>query len=136
MSNNRRLRTSLSVGLAVFGATLYPGVGSGQSAASLNPGSMPRIGAVEERFQAYNVEMLEITGGRFWKPYKDLNFDAATKQTAGQQSNATPAGMDPNLYAYRPPIDLSKCSFAQNGGGVGADIRARKWHLGKQHVFL
>ena len=30
---------------------------------------MPRIGAVSERYQSYNVEMVEVTGGRFWKPY-------------------------------------------------------------------
>jgi hypothetical protein len=30
---------------------------------------MPRLGTVDERFQSYNVEMLEVTGGRFWKPY-------------------------------------------------------------------
>jgi heparanase 1 len=119
MSNNRRLRTTLTVGLAVFGETLYPSAGSGQSAASLNPGSMPRIGAVEERFQAYNVEMLEITGGRFWKPYKDLHLDAATKQTAGQQSSATPAGMDPNLYGYRPPIDLSNARLRKMAAALG-----------------
>ena len=29
-------------------------------------------------FQSYNVEMVEVTGGRFWKPYKDI--DAILKQ--------------------------------------------------------
>lgn len=27
---------------------------------------------VQERFQSYNVEMIEVIGGRFWKPYKRL----------------------------------------------------------------
>ena len=36
---------------------------------SVTPASMARIGAVDERFQSYNVEMVEVTGGRFWKPY-------------------------------------------------------------------
>ena len=51
---------------------------------------MPRIGTVDERFQSYNVEMVEVTGGRFWKPY------GPEPPTAGT-----------DLYAYRPPIDLT-----------------------------
>lgn len=27
------------------------------------------IGTVDDRFQSYNVEMVEVTGGEFWKPY-------------------------------------------------------------------
>src|ERR1700753_1712276 len=30
---------------------------------------MPRIGRIDERFQSYNIEMAEVTGGPFWKPY-------------------------------------------------------------------
>src|ERR1035441_5110966 len=36
----------------------------------LAPGKMPAIGTVDERYQSYNIEMLEVTGGRFWAPYK------------------------------------------------------------------
>ena len=36
---------------------------------TVNPAKMPRLGTVDERFQSYNVEMVEVTGGRFWKPY-------------------------------------------------------------------
>ena len=57
---------------------------------SVKPVSMPRIGIVDERFQSYNVEMVEVTGGRFWKPYGP---------------NTSSAGSD--LFAYRPPINLA-----------------------------
>jgi hypothetical protein len=57
---------------------------------SIRPASMVRIGTVDERFQSYNVEMVEVTGGRFWKPYGP---------------NASDVGSD--LYAYRTPIDLT-----------------------------
>jgi hypothetical protein len=33
------------------------------------PAPMKRIDTIDERFQSYNVEMLEVTGGKFWKPY-------------------------------------------------------------------
>src|ERR1700693_441013 len=36
---------------------------------SLDPAKMPAIGTVDERFQSYNIEMVEVIGGRFLKPY-------------------------------------------------------------------
>lgn len=56
---------------------------------TVTPATMARIGEVDERFQSYNVEMVEVTGGRFWKPYG---------------ANAASAGSE--LFAYRAPIDL------------------------------
>jgi hypothetical protein len=67
---------------------------------------MPRTGTVDERFQSYNIEMVEVTGGRFWKPYdspRPANSQDAQKQPSGNQ----PGGMDPGLYEYRSPIDLT-----------------------------
>jgi len=40
---------------------------------TLKPSSLPRIGTVDERFQSYNIEMVEITGGPFWKPYSQTS---------------------------------------------------------------
>jgi hypothetical protein len=51
---------------------------------------MARIGTVDDRFQSYNIEMVEVTGGRFWKPYE----------------SGAPGG-HPGLYQYRLPIDLA-----------------------------
>lgn len=36
---------------------------------SIASGALPRIATIDERYQSYNIEMLEITGGKFWKPY-------------------------------------------------------------------
>ena len=33
----------------------------------VNASAMARIGAVDPRFVSYNIEMLEVTGGNFWK---------------------------------------------------------------------
>jgi len=41
------------------------------SPTALAPATMTRIGTVDERFQSYNIEMIEVTGGRFWKPYSE-----------------------------------------------------------------
>ncbi len=75
---------------------------------SLTPSTMPRIGTVDARYQSYNVEMLEVTGGRFWKPCKDiakLPREAAGRN--GPTGGDTAAGMSADLYQHRPPIDLA-----------------------------
>ncbi|HSY64475.1 MAG TPA: hypothetical protein VK829_07745 [Terriglobales bacterium] len=73
---------------------------------SLDPAKMARIGEVDERFQSYNIEMVEVIGGRFWKPYGS-NTNESKAQEPAPQAGFTPAGIDPNLYRYRAPIDLS-----------------------------
>ena len=86
------------------------------------PASMKRIGIIDERFQSYNVEMLEVTGGKFWKPYGP-ELDALLLK--GQQAAATapeggdtPAGMNPALYQYRPPIDLTNTRLRNLAKGL------------------
>jgi Glycosyl hydrolase family 79, N-terminal domain len=63
---------------------------------SVVPARMRRIATVDARFQSYNIEMVEVTGGRFWKPY--------AKQESAAQA-------DRDLYAYRPPIDLGNAKL-------------------------
>jgi heparanase 1 len=75
---------------------------AGLAQTSLSPTTMPRMAVVDERFQSFNVEMVEVTGGRFWKPFgKDVDAILNAPKAAGG-----PVGMDPNLYQNRPPIDL------------------------------
>lgn len=90
---------------AMLGATAMvpPGEGADGLAIGpqrLDPAHMPRIASVDPRFQSYNIEMLEVIGGAFWKPYGS-KVDATGRVDAGH------AGIDPSAYQYRPPIDLS-----------------------------
>src|SRR5256885_6465723 len=78
---------------------------------------MSRIGTVDGRFQSYNVEMLEVTGGRFWKPYSSAMNSSSAQPKA--QSEPTPAGMDPNWYEYRAPIDLSNPRLRKLAAALG-----------------
>jgi hypothetical protein len=70
---------------------------------------MPKVGTVDPRFVSYNVEMVEVTGGRFWKPYSSFPTNAEARPDAkGAAPDAgSQAGRDANLYQYRPPIDLA-----------------------------
>ena len=71
---------------------------------SVIPSSLPRIGTIDQRFQSYNIEMVEITGGKFWKPYRSQ----PDTQPAPRPGSDTPPGTDSNLYQYRSPIDLTQ----------------------------
>jgi heparanase 1 len=83
---------------------------------SVTPSSMPRIGTVDERFQSYNIEMVEVTGGRFWKPY-------TTKSEAGlstpRDGSDTPGHKDAGLYQYRPPVDLTNARLRTLAAALG-----------------
>jgi hypothetical protein len=76
---------------------------------------MPRVGTVDERFQSYNIEAVEVTGGRFWKPYGSAGASNAGAQPA---ANTSP-GMDPSLYEYRAPIDLSNPRLRKLAAALG-----------------
>ena len=67
----------------------------------LQPGSFRRIADVDPRFVSYNVEMVEVTGGRFWAPYK-------TEPSTAAAGGATPlvAGLDAKAFRTRAPLDL------------------------------
>ena len=81
-----------------------------QASVPLAPSSMKRVGTIDERYQSYNVEMLEVTGGKFWKPYKEIDNPAAqpSAPAVGEaRGSDTPSGMSADLYQYRPPLDLT-----------------------------
>ena len=78
----KRVSKGLIASLAMMGTQAIAGE------ISLDPANMRRIGTVDERFQSYNIEMVEVTGGPFWKPY------AAQTSANG-------------LFSERKPKDLS-----------------------------
>jgi len=85
---------------------------------SVDPAKMPRIGTVDARFLSYNIEMAEVTGGNFWKPYRSQN-SATASATKPAQSTSAPASMDPNMYQYRPPIDLTNPRLRKLAAALG-----------------
>lgn len=106
-----RQRWTWSVaGIALAAAAIGQHVtAQGAPATTVAPATMKAVGTIDERFQAYNVEMVEVTGGRFWKPYSSISAgsNGSNQEGSAQGGAAAPSGMDPSLYEYRPPIDLS-----------------------------
>jgi hypothetical protein len=100
--NSRIARIVVSTALAAVVGTAA--LAQQKPALRVDPAKMSRIGSVDPRFLSYNIEMVEVTGGRFWKPYKSAGQTAANPGTAA--SGDQPPGMSADLYQYRPPIDL------------------------------
>ncbi|MGO9326253.1 MAG: hypothetical protein ACLP07_16995 [Terracidiphilus sp.] len=99
----------------MLGVAICPAGRAQTLAVSIAPGQMPRVGTVDERFQSYNIEAVEITGGRFWKLYA-----APATPGSGIQTKANePIGMDPSLYQYRAPIDLSNRRLRKLASALG-----------------
>lgn len=78
----------MTIRKALFAATALVTVAANAPASqpALQLGKLAKIGSVHDRYQAYNVEMVEVTGGRFWAPY---------------------GGPEGERYRQRPPIDLT-----------------------------
>ena len=107
--------------LASLGAAIASVNIAAAQTAQLTPSTMPRVGTVDERYQSYNVEMLEVTGGRFWKPYGP-ELETALRQpapTPAASSGQTPSGMNPALYEYRPPLDLTNARLRKLAAALG-----------------
>jgi hypothetical protein len=71
----------------------------------ISPAHMKAIGTVDARFQSYNVEMVEIIGGRFWRPYP--------------RSKRADTQIARDRYSYRPPIDLANTRLRKLAGALG-----------------
>jgi hypothetical protein len=93
------------MGIAIAALTSSPNAAAQAPTLSVDPSRLPRLGTIDARFQSYNVEMVEVTGGRFWKPY-GASATAPSGRSADNAGNM-PAGSNPGLFAYREPIDLS-----------------------------
>src|SRR5579862_4442758 len=111
MNNTNRILVRACVAIIAI-ATSLP-AHSQTTPIRLDSQKMPAIGKVDERFQTYNVEMLEVTGGRFWAPYKQqANAPADTQQAA-------PGSMPASLYRYRAPINLADPRLRKLAAALG-----------------
>src|ERR1700732_4381786 len=89
----------------------------------LDPGSMVHIATVDPRYQSYNIEMAEVVGGKFWKPYGKP--DNAAKNAAPASGASAPAsttfqiGQEPAMFVARPPVDLSNARLRTRATALG-----------------
>src|SRR5882672_4479212 len=105
MAMTRSSGFKAGMGIAIAALTGIQQAAAQAPTLSVDPSQLPRLGTIDERFQSYNVEMVEVTGGRFWKPY-GASASAPSARDAANAGNV-PAGGNPDLFAYREPVDLS-----------------------------
>jgi heparanase len=104
--------------LATVAVALFVSTNLRAQVLSVDPGKMTALGSVDERFQSYNIEMVEVTGGRFWKPYSS-NAKSAGRATPTPQAAAPIAGLGSDLFEYRSPIDLSNSRLRKLATALG-----------------
>lgn len=76
---------------------------SDSTAIQINPSQMKQIGSVSDRYQSYNVEMVEVVGGKFWKPYKLMDSLPSGKATLTYDISQN----NDKMYRQLPPINLA-----------------------------
>ncbi len=82
-------------------ALIALGAATKAPAPSLQLGRLAKLTTVDARYQGYNIEMVEVTGGRFWAPY-------------GGPAN--------ERYRQRPPIDLTDPKLIALARGLGPSL--------------
>jgi hypothetical protein len=108
----RRRISKVYAGMAVTALGL---VADGQAAAvAIYPSTLPQLTTIDERFQSYNVEMAEVIGGNFWKPYA-----ARKPQTATKQMTTFEIGKDPTMFEKRAPVDLANGRLRKLAAALG-----------------
>jgi len=100
--------------LPFLGAAMGCALSASAATLSVTPATMPPIATVDPRYQSYNVEMAEVIGGNFWKPYDRQSHAAAKAQPAASNSSgAVPQiGQDPSMFMARPPVTFPTLACA------------------------
>jgi hypothetical protein len=80
---------------------------------------MPRLATVDERYESYNVEMAEVIGGSFWKPYGKSGSTSAKPSALAGSASFEIGGPDPSLFQARPPIELTNARLRQLAAALG-----------------
>ena len=90
---------AMATGLACGGAMADP--------VTVSPATMRQVATTDPRFQSYNVEMAEVIGGNFWKPYGATQNVGHQADTATSDGGGLQAGQDSTMFEARRPIDLT-----------------------------
>ncbi|MGA7524487.1 MAG: hypothetical protein WBW84_18690 [Acidobacteriaceae bacterium] len=116
MSRRTELRCCLPLALIALLAAAAPAAAWAQETppVKLDPSIMSKRGTVDPRYLSFNIEMVEVTGGRFWKPYRSMPTPPPPQPGAHQ-----PAALGANLYEYRPPLDLSSPRLRKLAAALG-----------------
>lgn len=88
------------------------------SAATIEVARLPKAGTIDPAFVSYNIEMVEVTGGRFWKPYTG-SPEAGGEREAPAPHQQPEGPLTADLFQYRPPIDLANPRLRNLARAIG-----------------
>jgi len=120
--DGRTVKAGLRSALTSGGMTLTVISLYGQQTPSLTlaPAKMAKLGSVDSRFVSYNVEMVEVTGGRFWKAIKPGTESGPGSNPLAQVQNPNQqVGDNAAIFQYRPPIDLKNARLRKLASALG-----------------
>jgi len=96
-----------------------------------------QIASIDERYLSFNVEMVEVTGGKFWAPYDDPAGERfayrAPIDLGNQRLRKLAAGLAPaymrvsGTWANSTYFDRSATPLAEPPAGYGSVLTARQW---------
>lgn len=102
----------------VVAVVALPGYSQELLSPGLNPSTLKAMGKVDPRFLSYNIEMVEVTGGRFWRPYKS-SMQKSAAVTGASPHMEQQVGADTAMFEYRPPIDLYNARLRKLAAALG-----------------
>jgi heparanase len=70
------------------------------------------LGKIDERYQSFNIEMVEVVGGKFWIPFDQID---TTKRITGD----VVVGETKSLYRALPPINLYEKKLRMLASALG-----------------
>ena len=76
---------------------------SDNSTIIFNLKDLKHIGTVDERYQSYNIEMVEVVGGRFWKPYSLMD----SLPSSGASTSYDISQKNDQMYRLLSPVNLT-----------------------------
>jgi heparanase 1 len=76
------------------------------------PAGMRPVAQTDQRYQSYNIEMAQVIGGRFWKPY------GHSTRIPPAASNIEVGGKN-ELFEARPPLNLSDARLRKLAAALG-----------------
>ena len=109
-THRKSMRTYAGVAALALGLA----AGGSAEAAPISPSTLPKVTTVDERFQSYNVEMAEVVGGSFWKPYAKGQATTTAKPVTTFE-----IGKDPTVFEKRAPIDLANSRLRKLAAALG-----------------
>lgn len=117
------MRTNSWLGIAAAACLPLASTGAARPAANavlrIDSARLPRIATVDPRFQSYNVEMAEVIGGNFWKPYTPQSIAGMKAKASVAAAASGVAGQDPTMFQARAPIDLTNPRLRRLAAALG-----------------